>query len=632
MSPRAKVRVAAVDAYGHVLNEYRPGADHSVNGDIPQRPWAVYLAGTDRQFRLIGFDFDAKTEGSAPAAARDAQILVDLLGEVGLPAVVCESGPSGGRHVWTALTEGVEADVVGTLARLARGLCPSLDIAPLTNPITGCLRPPGAPHRSGGASTVLSGDTSTLAHPTGTPAQVKDLVARLALLVGDVEPSHSLDARTPVPVDEHGRLHLPGPRRELSAISAAALVEDAASGDASAVLWRVLMGAAAAKWRYAEIAALVDTKPGLEHIRTYRERSERKRRGHEDAQRLLRRQWDKAVTYVATNPREGGQDPTFDIRAYEIASHVRAVQAKADAAGGRWVTGAGPSHRRVLDVLSVLALQALDVAVEADIRRLALLAGIGRETARMALWALAADGWVARVAPAEGPHGATWSVRPGVVIHSATDIDRSQVDPRPAVGTGIAERSLLLTDLTSRTAASVHDVFSSSPGLGVFAGNVFARLGSEMADLGTVCQLVGVTSDQALSVLERLVAAGIVLRSKTGWRRPKTDRRRKVSRQLGVDGRLAARARTYHLERQLWGWWLAEEAWMKAPRRLSMRSRPGPGQLGLLPEVGTNIYGAHPRTVAGRADYRQARVFLESSAVLDVVSVTSPAPVVQHAS
>ncbi|UJH71719.1 hypothetical protein [Ornithinimicrobium sp. INDO-MA30-4] len=95
MSPRAKVRIAAVDAYGHVLNEYRPGADHSVDGDIPQRPWAVHLTDTDRQFRLIGFDFDAKTEGSAPASARDAQTLAGFLSEVGLPAVICESGPSG---------------------------------------------------------------------------------------------------------------------------------------------------------------------------------------------------------------------------------------------------------------------------------------------------------------------------------------------------------------------------------------------------------------------------------------------------------------------------------------------------------------------------------------------------------
>ncbi|UJH71717.1 hypothetical protein [Ornithinimicrobium sp. INDO-MA30-4] len=133
---------------------------------------------------------------------------------------------------------------------------------------------------------------------------------------------------------------------------------------------------------------------------------------------------------------------------------------------------------------------------------------------------------------------------------------------------------------------------------------------------------MGATKEQALFVLDRLVVAGIVLRSKAGWRRPRQDRRRKVSRQLGVDGRLAVRAKTYHLERQLWGWWLSEEAWMKAPRRLSVRSRPGPGQLGLLPDIGTNVYGAHPRTAAGRADYRQARVLLESLAAPDDISAT----------
>ena len=60
---------------------------------------------------------------------------------------------------------------------------------------------------------------------------------------------------------------------------AAALREDAASGDASAILWRVLVGAAAARWRHADIAALVDEAPGLEHVRTYRDRGQRRPRG-----------------------------------------------------------------------------------------------------------------------------------------------------------------------------------------------------------------------------------------------------------------------------------------------------------------------------------------------------------------
>jgi len=61
------------------------------------------------------------------------------------------------------------------------------------------------------------------------------------------------------------------------------------------VLWRVLIGAAAARWRHADIAALVDTAPGLEHVRNARDRAQCRPRGRVDAARVLRRLWDKAV-------------------------------------------------------------------------------------------------------------------------------------------------------------------------------------------------------------------------------------------------------------------------------------------------------------------------------------------------
>lgn len=67
MSPRPSVRLAAVDAHGAMLNEYT--GHRRLTGDEPDRPWAVYLAGTDRRFRLLGFDLDAKTAGAAAAAA-----------------------------------------------------------------------------------------------------------------------------------------------------------------------------------------------------------------------------------------------------------------------------------------------------------------------------------------------------------------------------------------------------------------------------------------------------------------------------------------------------------------------------------------------------------------------------------
>lgn len=608
ISPRPSVRVAAVDAYGQALNEYT--GRRRVAGAEPDRPWAVHLAGADGRFRLLCFDLDAKSAGAARAAERDAELLTALMRDVGLPAVVCQSGPTGGRHVWTALADSADAGVVAALARLARHVCPTLDLAPLSNPATGCARPPGAPHRAGGRSVVLSGDLSALVTPTGTAAQVQALVERLAQLVDDAEPTHDVDQRTPLPVDEHARLYLPGPRRELPAVSAAALREDAAAGDASAVLWRVLIGAAAARWRHGDVAALVDTAPGLEHVRSERDRGQRRPRRRVEAAAVLRRQWDKAVRYVATTHRQVGDDPTFDPRAAVVAAHVRGVQTRADAAAGRWTRGGGPADRRVLDVLCVLALQAVCGSVEADTRRLALLAGIGRETARTALLRLSADGWIAPAQPAAGVRGAHWTIDPAALIHSSPDLDRSQADPRPA-GAGAADRSALLTSLTARLAAAAHDLFTRGPALGHHAGNLYARITSEPQQLDDLATATGATPALAARTLARLTAAGVLIRTRAGWRRHARDHRHAAAVNLGVDGRLADRAARYAIERELWAWWQAEDAWMRAPRRAAAGRRPTRGQLSLLPGDGTHAYGPHPRRADGRLDWLAARRVVE---------------------
>jgi hypothetical protein len=611
LSPRPSVRVAVTDASGIVLNQY--GSHRRTTADTPNNPWAVYLAGSDHRYRLLAFDLDAKTPDTAVAAARDAETLAKLLEQAGLSPLVCASGPSGGRHVWTAVADSVDPGTVATLARLARHLCPTLDLAPLTNPATGCVRPPGAPHRAGGTSTVLSGNLDTLLNPMGTASAVRALVEHLAALVGVTEPVDPLEAHRPLPLDDHGHPYLPGPQRDLPAASRTALNEDAASGDASAVLWRVLIGAASARWKHADVAALVTTHPGMEHLHTYRlstgTRTQRVRRTASDTAATLARQWAKAVAHVASSPRQIGEDPTFDARADAIAAHIRDVQERADAAAGRWTHGRGPADRRVLDVLSVLSLQALSTDLEADIRRLGLLAGIGRETARVALRRLASDGWITKIQEAEGPRGAHWRIRPTRNIHSNQQQSRSQADPRPA-GAGAAERLTLLAQLTQRIRDCAHDVFTLGPGLGHFAGNLYARTTSTAQSLTGLATEISTTVSHAAQILERLASAGLLIHSPAGWRRHTTDRRRAAAKRLQTYGCLAQRAARYELERELWAWWQAEQTWMTAPRRTASSRRAGPGQLELIPELGTNAYGAHPRRADGKADYRRARWLL----------------------
>ncbi len=607
LSPRALVRVADVDAYGQVVNTYTRRA--GTGGPPPGAPWAVYLADDAGAFRLLAFDFDA---GKGDPAA-DADTLCGWLEQARLPHVLACSGPSGGRHVWLALAEGLAAGTVDVLARLVRARLPSLDIAPLANPVTGCVRPPGAPHRAGGVSRVLSGDLAILTAPSVSAAGVGRLLEQLT--AARLEPATPVDPAARLPTDRAGRLYLPGVRRELPPASAAALAGEADAADASAVLRRVLAGAAAARWRCADIAALVARSPGLEHLRSQGQGPGAPRRVRSPAEcgRVLSRQWDRAVRWVAAHPRAAAeQDPTFEPRAAALAAVVDAVQARADAAAGRWAGPGGPADRRVLDAICVLSLQAMSGPVEADIRRLGLLCGIGRETARTALIRLSTGGWLARLCPADGPRAAVWILSQG--LSTATDVPgRSQADPRPP-GAGSAERNRWIVLLRTRLSAAAHDVFTPAGGLGHATGQLYATLTAKPVSIGQLAHRLGSTADETGYRLGLLRAVRLARRTPAGWCVVRGDRRDRAALHLGVAGRLADRARRYALEREAWVWWGEELAWMHAPRRAPASRRSGLGQLTVVDPAGTPpARPPHPRRGDGRADFAAARQVLAPS-------------------
>ena len=117
--------------------------------DEPAVPHAVYLA-DDRFYSTLALDFDGQ------GAQSDADQAVDLIGACGFSPVLVDSGT--GRHVLVALNPPVDADLI---RQIVDELCQewtTLDKTPMVNASTGCLRPPGSPHRSGGRSRVLQGD------------------------------------------------------------------------------------------------------------------------------------------------------------------------------------------------------------------------------------------------------------------------------------------------------------------------------------------------------------------------------------------------------------------------------------------------------------------------------------------
>src|SRR5699024_6137794 len=130
---------------------------HGVADGEPQdMPYALHLTNDAHRYAHVVFDLDVSRDGLA-GVWRDADTLTGALAEAGLEHVVSRSGPGGGIHVWVPVSaeEGLDPVDVAALARAAARYLPSLDTGALTNPSTGAVRPPGAPHRAGGRADLL---------------------------------------------------------------------------------------------------------------------------------------------------------------------------------------------------------------------------------------------------------------------------------------------------------------------------------------------------------------------------------------------------------------------------------------------------------------------------------------------
>lgn len=619
LSPRPRVRVADMDAYGQVLNVYTGQAP--VDGPVPEVPWAVHLTGEDRRFALVVFDLDvskAGTRGRAGVEA-DAALLVEVLTGAGVEHVVCESGPTGGRHVWVALWEPAHPELVMLAARAAQRVCPSLDLAPLSNPVTGACRPPGSPHRLGGVSRVIAGDVASLLAPSTTLVQLVDVITALNTLPGPDPDPDSVD-ETPgarlVAVDVHGYRYLPGRWRGLSPAVTALLEDPLPPGvDTSAVMWRILVGAALARWKHADVLTVID-RPGMEHARTVREGTRRRPRpatGAHSTAVVVAADWGRAVVEAAaldTAPRD--EDDGFDQRAGAVAAVVQAIQDGADLSPARWTQrGGGPSERRVLDALCLLAVEAVSTTVEADIRRLGLRTGLAFETIRGALGRLRADGRIALAVPAAGVRAHHWKILTPQGCAQVVGPAQSQVNTPPAGpplpgGSGALHRAHLLRVLSSRLEASRHDLFAGKGGLGVALGNFYARVesGQTMLDLA---KLSGESLVTVRAGLDRLVTLGLVEADGAGlWRRAEPVARDHAALLLGVEPVLAARAERWRVEKLAWAMWCEEVAWLRTPRaekRGRMRLHSDQGFL-VQPSVAELGWYRYPRGVGGAPDHQ----------------------------
>lgn len=631
LSPRSRVRAAAHTVAGEATNEY--DHEHKLVDDAPEGPWAMYLSGDRRRYDFIGFDFDA----SRGNADYDASRLSAWLGELAIAHLVCESGPTGGRHVWLGLAEPVDADTVKTIGQLAASLMPSLDITPLRNAPTGCLRPPLSPHRRGGISTPR-GSIRGLTDRNVDLDQVRQLHDLLVDRGAEIPLADTAPVRGER-VDADGHPYIDGPKRRLSP-RMELLLHSPAGPDASYTLATVLAGCAQARWRYDDVAELVDVSPAFEHVRTARAGAGGRRVPREEKARLrvLEGAWKLAVRYVAAHPIDrDGADPEFPARQLAVVQAVERAQERADALPGLWGADRASrsarqrtgthSTRAVLDALCLYLLQAVSYVVEADIRRLSADTGYGRTTVATALHTLATplvdddpeSAWIVRIGEPSPPHGQRYRLSKKF----STDpqgTNRTQVPTRPTT----PARTPWLARLTGALRPLAHDTFSAPRSLGRTAGLVYLQLRTDtVSTVGDLHLATGLAPARLRRLLHRLVRHGLAVRVPAGWARSLHPHALDAAATaLGVDGYLADRRHRYDLERGRWAWWSAEVAWMRKRRKKRRGRRPGPG-VALFRQDDRPDYARYPRGPDGRPRHRDAIAFVAAGALSPTLATAS---------
>lgn len=531
-SPRPYVRVDTDLSHSYVRQ-------HRLDRGAPQAgvPYALPLTDIDGRFRLLAFDFDAHASGTAQTARREAAQLSKVLAEADLEHLVCLSGPGGGVHVWVRLNAAVPARRVADLADLLSAAYSSLDTGALRNPITGCVRAPGSPHRLGGISSPL-GNTAIMAV---RPADLfETLIEHFTHARPDATAEHRAPSSLAVKVDPAGDPILPGPRRPLAPCHAALARRPLdPTDDASARTWSLLLACAHARWSFTDLRRAVfdEQWPGLEYLRTVRTATDvRAPRAPGAALELARRQWTRAVATAAATPaRPTVTSPERKHVEAHIAEHLAAM----DAHSGRWRGKTGAQDRLLLLALAARVHAAAREVVHFSQRDWALTAGCTRDVVNDRLPGLITEGWVARPQRSAGPWAATWTLQVpgGGNQRSGAVFDRTRWEQ-------------VLTELT----VAREDIWHASD-LGVLGLQLWQYLTKSRGRGGAraAAQALGITVATVRTKWRALRTVGLA--SARGHAYTSTGRLAAAARTAGVTGAHADRARIYQLQSAVFVWW-----------------------------------------------------------------------------
>lgn len=502
--------------------------ERNVSAELPNQPAAVLIYDRTGAASTFCIDLDV-SRGGVQAVERDLAAVRAILRRLRLPHFADRS-PNGGVHVYVPLAEPAPHHEAAAAGRALAARTPTMDPMPMLGIDSGCIRPPGARHKSGGHQ-VLIDTMATAAAAIHHPATA----AAWAALLDELQPTTGATGPTPSgTIDDNaaerlapvGRLTAPTAKFQHIARTGDFNGYNSPSEARQAVLW----ACAATGWGFADVARRTEdgTWPGLASMYgRYRAHS---RRG------ALVRDWHKAVSLAKTQrettrmrsvrvgPTSRGKThagPAYDqIRTWRNAAQLTRHGTQRD----------DLATRAVLDALAEAAIKTGSTTVEFGNRSLAIATGLHERTV-------------------------------GKVLQKLHDEDRALID-LTLQARGIRAHAWTLTipdDLVDQVAVMkwrrgrIHAVRPAFRELGLPAAFVYAALEQATAPASgrDITRDAGLGHSAGHDALHILAAFGLAQHTTAGWTIG-TASLDQLAEQFGVTDQIAAQIQRYRDERKAW--------------------------------------------------------------------------------
>lgn len=560
---------------------YPRSRERALTATVPDQPAAVRVYDDVGEARCLVADFDVSRGGQGQVDRDLARLLALVAGCAG--RAFTDHSPAGGRHLYLPLARPVPYDQLRPVMYALAALLPSLDIAPAVNRGAGCIRPPGARHKTGGWQ-VLDGPlraAQDLARTPNPPAVWAALTEALRPQLTAQRPAGTDPALTMPPeaagaagpkerrAAQAGPARPGGPRRLRAGVvntARAGSYDTARYASPSEARQSVLAAAAASGWDFHDVLEQLQDGhwPGLwAFYDRYRDRHRRE---------ALAGDWLNALTYAQIHKEPAGdpqvshvrnpdtREPTTHRPGLGLAQCVTDGGAQISADGHQFIrawwtavrlaerdryTGrAGQSRRLVLRALAGAGQKTARRHLGFGVRSLAIATGLSRTTVAVELRALRAepDALITLLVPGRGLAGDLYELR----IPDAYR-ERAATDPwRP----GRIEALLPAFRVLGVPGAFIYEILDNHP--------------QTSWDLAAAALLGVRTAQQALG---ELAAHGLASRDRHGWRRGPADPAQ-VAHATGADQLVQAQVARYRTERAAW--------------RVRLGAHPGPSIEDLL--------------------------------------------------